>query len=200
MTTQLLIYRHPRHREHGGRLRRQPPPLHRRRRGRPRLAARGRLLRRRRVLPRARLVLQRALHPPLRPPAPATRTTPRCCSPTGPRTRPPRTTSIVNVVLLPLWTIIEGRRRGLQVGLDLLRDEPLHQPGLLRRVLPRLHGAPAALQPVARLASEHGVAAVVAGDERDPGPAVAPGPAQVQPLDRHRVVRPAPSGRAGTAP
>ena len=60
---------------------------------------------------------------------------------------------IVNVVLLPLWTIIEGRRRGLQLGLDLLRDEPLHEPGLLRGDVPGLHGAPAALQPVARAPS-----------------------------------------------
>ena len=40
--------------------------------------------------------------------------------------------TIVNVVLLPLWTIVDGRRRGLRVPVDLLRDEPLHQSGVLQ--------------------------------------------------------------------
>ena len=47
---------------------------------------------------------------------------------------------------------------------------------------------------------QHGVAAVVAGDEGDAGAAVAPGAAEVQPLDGHRLVGPAPWARAGTAP
>ena len=56
---------------------------------------------------------------------------------------------IVNVVLMPLWTIVEGPG-GACVGPGSLRDEPLHEPGLLHRPVPGLHGAPAPLQPGGR--------------------------------------------------
>ena len=44
-------------------------------------------------------------------------------------------------------------------------------------------------------ALQHRVTAVVARNEADPGTPVAPGTAQEQPLDRHRVVGPSPGSR-----
>ena len=52
---------------------------------------------------------------------------------------------IVNVVLLPLWTISRGATARAEPGVDLLRHEPLHQPRLLGGDVPGVHGAPAAL-------------------------------------------------------
>ena len=57
--------------------------------------------------------------------------------------------TIVNLVLLPLWTITEGTWCVVEMGLIFFGDEPFDEPGVLRGLLPRLHGAPAALQPVA---------------------------------------------------
>ena len=62
-----------------------------------------------------RLVLQRAATSTTIRTRRATSTTRRRSSRTGRRTRRPRTTSCVNVVLLPLWTIVDGRRRSLRI-------------------------------------------------------------------------------------
>ena len=60
---------------------------------------------------------------------------------------------MVNVVLLPLWTIVGRSQAGIAHPLDLLRDEPLHQPGLLHGLLPGIRRAPDPLQPGARRSS-----------------------------------------------
>ena len=106
---------------------------------------------------------------------------------------------IVNVVLLPLWTIVEGSRRGLRWAWIFFVMSLFTSLAFAMAMFLALHGAPAPLQPVAR-PLQHGVAAVVAGDEGDAGPAVAPGTAEVQAVDGNRVVRPAPRARGGTDP
>ena len=48
---------------------------------------------------------------------------------------------MVNVVLLPLWTVVDGRRRGYPVPVDLLRRQPVHEPRLRHGLLPGGRGA-----------------------------------------------------------
>ena len=66
--------------------------------------------------------------------------------------------TIVNLILLPLWTITEGTRRGL-VWAWIFFVMSLFTSLAFSRPLPRLHGAPTALQPCAGTV-QHRVAAV----------------------------------------
>ena len=54
---------------------------------------------------------------------------------------------IANVILFPLWTIVDGRRRGIRGAVGLLRDEPVHQLRLLDGRLPGGGRAAGALRP-----------------------------------------------------
>ncbi len=106
---------------------------------------------------------------------------------------------IVNVVLAPA---VDHRRRAAArpaVGLDLLRHQPVHQPGLLRRAVPGVHGAPVPLQPRAG-GLQHVVAAVVAGNEGDAGTAVASGATEIETLAPGPGCRANHENPAGTGP
>ena len=107
--------------------------------------------------------------------------------------------TIVNLVLLPLWTIVEGRRRGLRWAwiffvMSLFTSLAFSMAFFLAFMERQLRYN-RSLSPV-----QHGVAAVVAGDEGDAGAAVAPGAAEVEALDGHRVVGPARAVRDGRGP
>ena len=103
--------------------------------------------------------------------------------------------TIVNVVLLPLWTIVDGTATGLRVPwiffvmslfTSLAFSMAMYLAFVERQVRynRRLDGL------------QDGVAAVVAGDEGDARAAVAAGTAQVETVDGHGVVGPAPRTRA----
>ena len=98
--------------------------------------------------------------------------------------------TIVNLVLLPLWTITEGARRGLRWAwiffVMSLFTSLAFSVALFLAFMERQLRYNRALGS----AVQHGVAAVVPGNEGDPGPAVASGAAQVQTLDGHRGVGP----------
>ena len=104
---------------------------------------------------------------------------------------------MVNVVLLPLWTITDGRRRGLRMPwiffvMSLFTSLAFSVALYLAFVERQIRYAAGARR------VEHLVPAVVAGDEGDPGATVAAGAAEVEPLDRDRGVGPAPGpGRNG---
>jgi hypothetical protein len=85
---------------------------------------------------------------------------------------------IVNVVLLPLWTIVDGRRRDLRTPwiffvmslfTSLAFAMAMYLAFIERQV--RYNRSTSGV--------EDGVPAVVARNERDPGAAVAPGPAEI---------------------
>ena len=118
---------------------------------------------------------------------------------------------IVNVVLMPLWTIVEGTRRGLKwawiffvmslftslafsiaIFLAFMERQLRYNKALAQEPLPRLPRRSGTVQ--------DRVARVVAGDERDPGPAVAPGAAQIEPRRPAPGCPASPAARAGTAP
>ena len=106
--------------------------------------------------------------------------------------------TMVNVVLLPLWTIVDGRRRGMRIPwiffvMSLFTSLAFSMAmylAFVERQIRYSREEPAAF--------EHVVAAVVAGDEGDARAPVAARTAEVEALDRDRAVGPAPGpGRNG---
>ena len=109
--------------------------------------------------------------------------------------------TIVNVVLLPLWTITEGRRRGMQwpwifFVMSLFTSLAFSVAFFLAFMERQIRYNRVSRQ----RAVQHGVAAVVARDERDARPAVAAGAAEVEALDRHRRCRASPVGPGRNGP
>ena len=108
--------------------------------------------------------------------------------------------TIVNVLLLPLWTIVDGRRRGLRVPwiffvMSLFTSLAFSMAMYLAFVERSVR-----YERERSAVSKNRVAAVVAGDEGDPGATVATRTAQVQAVDGERDCRANLAARGGRGP